>query len=775
MSVLVTSHLPLMAGAPNGIKKLRELILELAVRGKLVPQDPNDEPASEVLERIAAEKNVLVAQGKIKRHRPQAGAQKEKRPFEMLPRGWEAAHLSDVLAVVTDGDHQAPPKAVDGVPFLVIGNLSSGRISFEGCRRVPIEYFASLDWGRKPRKDDILYTVTGSFGIPIAVDVDERFCVQRHVAILKVCRSSPANYLRLLLGSVSAKNYAASIATGIAQKTVPLTGLRQLFVPVPPLAEQHRIVTKVEELMALCDRLEARQEDAESAQTQLVEALLGSLTQARDAHDFAASWQRLSEHFHTLFTTESSIDALKQTVLQLAVMGKLVPQDPSDEPASYLLKRIAAKKTRLVADAKIKLGKSLAAREAPCELPKGWEWSSLAQVALINPRNSAEDSLAVSFVSMTMIGTRFDGIHAQESRLWRDVKQGFTHFAEGDVGVAKITPCFENSKACVFSGLANGLGAGTTELHIVRTLQNTVDPRYVLAFVKSPQFLRDGEAQMTGTAGQKRLPKAFVEANPFPLPPLAEQRRIVAKVDELMALCDRLKSRIAEARGLSQKLATTLVQHALEGEPAPTTYQDAGGDVIHLASYLVSRMSDSPNFGRVALMKAIFLGDQHLGLGLIEGYERKAAGPFANEIYAIEQRAAQQGWFSHTEIPTKLGRARVVYSPGKNIAQASDVLIHAMGEGRAELDRLIALLAGKTTDNVEAIATLYAVWSDALDKGVRVDDDMLVNEVRTNWHESKERFTPQELISWLGWMRANQLVPNGTNRQASMQSSLPLG
>ncbi len=159
-----------------------------------------------------------------------------------------------------------------------------------------------------------------------------------------------------------------------------------------------------------------------------------------------------------------------------------------------------------------------------------------------------------------MIGMSFNSVHEHEIRAWGEIKQGFTHFAEGDIGVAKITPCFENSKACVFSGLSNGIGAGTTELHVVRPINATLEPRYVLAYLKSPQFLSVGETKMTGTAGQKRLPKEFVESTPFPLPPLAEQRRIVAKVDELMTLCDQLKFRIAEARELQRKLADVLVE-----------------------------------------------------------------------------------------------------------------------------------------------------------------------------------------------------------------------
>lgn len=279
----------------------------------------------------------------------------------------------------------------------------------------------------------------------------------------------------------------------------------------------------------------------------------------------------LTDNLPLLAGAPNGIKKLRELILELAVRGKLVPQDPTDEPASELLKRIAEEKARLVEEGKIKKQKSLTevGEEAePLELPAGWESSSLAQVALINPRNAAADSLEVSFVPMTFIGTRFDAQHEQEPRLWGEVKQGFTHFAEGDIGVAKITPCFENSKACVFSNLLNGLGAGTTELHIVRPVSGTLDPRYVLAYLKSPQFLLVGETKMTGTAGQKRLPKDFVEANPFPLPPLAEQHRIVAKVDELMALCDRLEAQQADAESAHAQLVQALLDSLTQARDA---------------------------------------------------------------------------------------------------------------------------------------------------------------------------------------------------------------
>lgn len=276
----------------------------------------------------------------------------------------------------------------------------------------------------------------------------------------------------------------------------------------------------------------------------------------------------LVRHFDLIAQAPGGVARLRELILTLAVQGKLVPQDPSDEPASELLKKIRTEKDRLIAEGKIKRDKPLAEiadEEKPFVLPEGWAWTSLTAVGIINPRNYAADETVASFVQMSSIPVQFSEAHVAESRPWSAIKSGFTHFAEGDVGVAKITPCFENGKSTVFRNLSNRIGAGTTELHIVRPLGG-IDPRYVLLFLKTPIFLKEGEAVMTGSAGQKRLPRSYFENKPFSLPPLAEQSRIVTRVDELMQLCDALEaSGQLEAQQHAQ-LASTLLGTLTQSE-----------------------------------------------------------------------------------------------------------------------------------------------------------------------------------------------------------------
>uniref|UniRef100_UPI0029B589D4 restriction endonuclease subunit S n=2 Tax=Pseudomonas TaxID=286 RepID=UPI0029B589D4 len=343
MSAVLTDNLPLLAGAPNGVKKLRELILELAVRGKLVPQDPSDEPASELLKRIAEEKVRLVAQGKIKKQKPLAGVEEAALPFE-LPVAWVWARLGEITNFGTTTKKDEIP---DDAWVLDLEDIEKDTSRL--LQKARFYERNSLSDKNSFAKGDVLYGKLRPYLNKVLVAEDDGFCTTE---ILPFRCHGPfvAHYFMVALKSPYFLSYVNAKSYGMKMPRLGTEDGRQALFPLPPLAEQHRIVAKVDELMALCDRLEARQADAGSAHVQLVQALLGSLTQASDAEDFAQSWQRLAEHFHALLTTESSIDALKQTLLQLAVMGKLVTQDPSDEPASELLKRIAKEKTRLISE-----------------------------------------------------------------------------------------------------------------------------------------------------------------------------------------------------------------------------------------------------------------------------------------------------------------------------------------------------------------------------------------------------------------------------------------
>ena len=266
---------------------------------------------------------------------------------------------------------------------------------------------------------------------------------------------------------------------------------------------------------------------------------------------------QLLAHFTQVADAPDAIPRLRQFILDLAVRGKLVPQDPNDEPATELLKRSKKEKARLVKEGWMRKPKAIPALtegDLPFPLPTSWRWSQIAEIGFLSPRNEVADEVQASFVPMSMIAADYGVTCNHAVRQWGEIKKGYTHFAEGDVGLAKITPCFQNGKSTVFRNLTGGLGSGTTELHIVRPM--FVDPNFVVLFLKSPHFIETGISKMTGTAGQKRVPTEYFAHSPFPLPPLAEQHRIVAKVDELMALCDRLEATQEERETTRTRLAT---------------------------------------------------------------------------------------------------------------------------------------------------------------------------------------------------------------------------
>jgi type I restriction enzyme S subunit len=296
--------------------------------------------------------------------------------------------------------------------------------------------------------------------------------------------------------------------------------------------------------------------------------------------------ERLLAHYERIADAPEAIARLRRFILDLAVRGKLVPQDPNDEPASELLKRIAQEKARLVKAGEIRTPKGIAEQPAaPFPIPTNWRWSQLAEIGVLSPRNEAPDTLEASFVPMPMIAAEYGVANQHEVRSWGEIKKGYTHFAEGDVGLAKITPCFENGKSTVFRNLTGRIGSGTTELHIVRPL--LVDQDYILLFLKSPHFIQTGIPKMTGTAGQKRVPTEYFAHSPLPLPPLAEQHRIVAKVDELMALCDRLEAARAGREATRDQLTASSL--ARLNTPDPDTFQNDARFALNVLPALTTR------------------------------------------------------------------------------------------------------------------------------------------------------------------------------------------
>ncbi|MEO9477261.1 MAG: restriction endonuclease subunit S [Cyclobacteriaceae bacterium] len=280
---------------------------------------------------------------------------------------------------------------------------------------------------------------------------------------------------------------------------------------------------------------------------------------------------QLLDHFKELTLHPKNAQELKGLILQLAIQGKLTKKwrelNPNVESASVLLEKIKEKKAQLVKEKKIKKEKSLSEIDKiSIELPENWCFTRLGAMGLINPRNTIDDELEIGFVPMRDISQTFSEIPKFETREWVSVKKSFTHFRENDVAFAKITPCFENSKACVFKGLPNGFGAGTTELHVFRKVIDEIDPEFVYCIVKSPLFLKNGEDKMTGSAGQKRVPKEYFSNYVIGLPPYEEQKAIVATVNQLFKEMEALEEQTVARVQLKEDFVTSALQQLSTGD-----------------------------------------------------------------------------------------------------------------------------------------------------------------------------------------------------------------
>ena len=444
-------------------KALRQKILDLAIHGKLVPQDPNDEPASVLLERIRAEKERLIKEGKIKKGKKSAKtSDKPHYPFE-LPKGWEWCRLEDYVFSITDGDHQAPPKVSKGIPFLVISNIADGSLDFSNTRYVPEEYYEKIQMERKPKRGDILFSVTGSYGIVVNIKTDRQFCFQRHIGLIKPTISN--EYLSFVLMSNYIKSLCDKLATGTAQKTVGLDTLRSLYVPIAPIEEQERIVAKIKHLLLQINFLEAGK---------------GKLVAA--------------------------IKQAKSKILDLAIHGKLVPQDPNDEPASELLKRINPK-AEITCDTP-QYGK----------LPKGWCLCKISSVV--------------------------DIVNGKSQKNVESPTGKYPIYGSGGViGKAMEYTCLAGSTIIGRKGTIN---------HPIFVEENFWNVDTAFGMKANNQILEDKYfycfclyfdfSKLDKSSALPSLTKTAIGNLIFPIPPFAEQQRIVAKIEELFSQLDKIES-----------------------------------------------------------------------------------------------------------------------------------------------------------------------------------------------------------------------------------------
>ena len=514
-------------------EQLRKSILQLAIQGKLVPQDPADEPVSVLLERIRAEKQRLIKEGKIKKDKGDSVIFKgddncyyektgsevknitDEIPFD-IPDSWCWTRLGNLITIISGISYDKKDVCNNGIRILRGGNVNDLKITtFPEDVFLPEKYY---DTDKQIRKNDIIVvastgskTVIGKAGY---VDIDIfNTQIGAFLRIVRPLLGIIAPYLKLIFATEYYREHIRTQSQGTNINNVKAEYITEFRIPLPPLAEQERIVTEIEKFESLIAEYDKLEQQATKLDGEIY-------------------------------------DKLKKSILQYAIQGKLVPQNSNDELAAILLERIRAEKKAQLGKKYVesyiykgddncyyeKVGKNepVLLENLPFDIPDSWCWARLENAVNINPRNNIDDNLDVSFVEMKSIMDGFNNAFCYKKRKWRDVKSGFTHFKNGDVGFAKITPCFQNRKSVVFHGLENCYGAGTTELHILRAYSDTIFSAYLLYFVKSPYFIEHGKINFSGTAGQQRFGTDAVKHTFIPIPPYNEQIRICNQIETML-------------------------------------------------------------------------------------------------------------------------------------------------------------------------------------------------------------------------------------------------
>ncbi|MBN69440.1 MAG: restriction endonuclease subunit S [Gimesia sp.] len=549
-----------LADAPDGIKKLRELILKLAVQGKLSSTKQDDESSNLLLKRIINDGSKLLPE-KVKNSFSK-NELKASLDFQ-IPESWQIVFLGQVTLISTGFAFKSKDYADDGIFVLRVTNINpDGNIIKNNSVFISPELLSEKYEKYLLDVNDILVVMVGGSLGKIGLVTENILPALLNQNMWRVKNIGDdfynSKYLRLVLEFVNRFQLKITAST---HGHMSLREYRMQPIPLPPLAEQKRIVAKVDELMTLCDELETQQQQRQTVHAQLTTASLHQLTTAETPRQLTKAWQRIDLQFDQLFTTRESIEKLRQTILQLAVQGKLVPQDPEDEPAEKLLERIEAV-GRVTTDTD-----PIDANEIPFNIPTSWEWSRaniLFDVAggitknskrvpkenhfpYLRVANVQRDSLVLDQIERFEL---FDG----ELERWKLVPNDLL-IVEGNGSEKEIGRC------AIWNGEINNC---VHQNHLIRCRpQRNVEAKFSLIFFNSPSGMNVMKDKAITTSGLYSLSVGKVRSLVVPLPPREEQKRIVAKVNQLMAICDQLEHNLENQEATTVDLAASMTTSLL--------------------------------------------------------------------------------------------------------------------------------------------------------------------------------------------------------------------
>lgn len=783
---LLEKHFDTAFAAPDGIKKLRELILTLAMQGRLVPQEPNDQPASELLKEIEAEKQRLVQEGEIRSPKPLPPVTAEEEAY-VLPRGWEWVRLRDVCH---DWGQKTPNGHFTYIDVSAIDN-KIGRV-------VDAQIIDSSDAPSRARKivhpGTVIYSTVRPYLLNVAIverEYEPEPIASTAFAILHPYKGILNKFIFQYLRSPIFIGYVENAQKGVAYPAINDGDFFSGLFPLPPSEEQHRIAAKIDELMARSDELETLHAAQQGARLTVHAAAIKQLLNIAEPDQHQRARAFLAEHFGELYTVKENVAELRKAILQLAVTGKLVPQDPNHQPACELLKEIEDEKQRLVQEDKIKKPKPLppvADEEKPYALPCGWEWVRFGEIFDVSggiqktpKRSPSKNHYPYIGVSNVQRG-RLDLSELKRFELVDNELEKYRLYPN-DLMIVEGNGSEQEIGRCALWG--GEVQDCVHQNHLIRCRPYFYDSSvYLLLALNSPFGMEQMRRLAVTTSGLYNLSVGKIRGIYVPLPPILEQRRIVAKTDELMALCNSLEQNVDAATSKQSELLNVLMHVQSQGDIMQESMSAArrGAQVIDLATYRAtigcyafSKLANAQYFGRTAAAKVMYLAQAHIGLELDLKPEREAAGPLDTWIYDFERQGQGKSWFEVNEKTLASGRKKTEYRCLSALSEPAAKAEALMSSSqKAEFERLIYALADKKTEEVEIIATLFAVWNDFLIDGIQPKDEQIIADMRENWHASKARFTSEELHRWLEWLRKEKFVPSGRSPRTLQQSRLQL-
>lgn len=479
-------------------EQLKASILQYAMEGKLVKQDPNDEPASELVKKIENEKNQLVEEGKIKKGRKTGAIAENEKPFD-IPNSWSWIRLNAIANDIGDGLHGTPEYTSNGEYSFINGsNLKSGSISLVNAKHIDKAEYEKIKINLD--KKSILISLNGTLG-NLAKYNNEKVALGKSAGYVVLTNNLVFDYIYVFLESPVFKSFYTQNYTGTTIKNIPLKALRNCPIPLPPIEEQKRIVAKIEKLMPLVD-------------------------------EYAESYNRLQK------IDNEFEDKLKQSVLQYAMEGKLVKQNPSDEPASELIKKIENEKAELVKEGKIKKSKKLptiADDEKPFDITDNWEWVRLDSLALVLNGDRGKNypgkqywiSEGVPFINAGALGEK----NINKSKINYISEQRFNLLRAGFIKNNDILYCLRGSLGKMSISRINR-GAIASSVCIIRLFDDQI-LNYIWIVLNS-EFGKYLIKEFENGTAQPNLSANNIKKYYLPIPPLEEQKRIVAKIEKIM-------------------------------------------------------------------------------------------------------------------------------------------------------------------------------------------------------------------------------------------------